>query len=46
MYENQEHTESFVREAYFEFDQELPEPIDYWSLGDFVDIVPTASHVS
>jgi hypothetical protein len=46
MYESHDHTESLVREVRFEFEQELPEPIDHWSLGDFSDIVPSKRYVS
>ena len=46
MYENHDHTESPVREVRFDFEQDLPEPLDHWSLRDFGDIVPPGRYVS
>jgi hypothetical protein len=46
MYEIHDNTESFSLEGLFEFDQDLSEPLDYWTLRDFADIVPIASYAS
>jgi hypothetical protein len=40
MYEIHDNAESHLHEGLFDFEQELPEPLDYWSLRDFADIVP------
>jgi hypothetical protein len=46
MYEIHDNTESFSLEGLFDFEQDLPEALDYWSLRDFADIVPIVSYAS
>jgi hypothetical protein len=46
MYESHDNTESLAHEALFDFEQDLPEPLDHWSLRDFGDIVPTGRYAS
>jgi len=47
MYEFHDSTERYPAMVLFDFEQELPEPLDYWTLHDFTDIVPViANHAS
>ena len=46
MYEIHDHTERFHHDVLFEIEQDSPESLDYWTLRDFADIVPIASHAS
>jgi hypothetical protein len=46
MYESHDNSESFVHEVLFDFEQDLPEPLDHWSLRDFGDIVSPGRYVS
>jgi hypothetical protein len=45
MYEIHDNTERFHREGLFDSEQDLPEPLDHWSLRDFADIVPIVNTV-
>ena len=46
MYESRDNSESHPSEIPFDFEQDLPEPLDHWSLRDFGDIVPHGRYVS
>jgi hypothetical protein len=46
MYEIQDNTERFPYEVLFDVEQDLPEPLDHWTLRDFTDIVPIANYAS
>jgi hypothetical protein len=39
MYEIHDNTDGLLHEGGFDFDQDLPEPLDHWLLSDFIDIV-------
>ena len=40
MYEIHDNAEAFFNEVPFGFEEDLPEPPEYWSLRDFGDVVP------
>ena len=46
MYEIHEITENFDSETLYDLDQELPAPLDHWSLHDFADILPRVRSVA
>ena len=46
MYEIHDSTEDFHPEGLFDFEADLPEPLDYWMLRDFTDIVPNVGYAS
>jgi hypothetical protein len=46
MYETHGNTEPFTRDVLFDFELDLPEPLDHWTLRDFADIVPLAAYAS
>jgi hypothetical protein len=46
MYEIHDNTESFIHAGQFDAEQDLPEPLDHWSLRDFADIVPIGGNAS
>jgi hypothetical protein len=33
-------------EGWFDFEADLPEPLDHWTLRDFADIVPIVRYAS
>ncbi len=46
MYEIHDNTDGLLHDSGFDFDQDLPEPLDHWSLRDFGDIVPLGGGAS
>jgi hypothetical protein len=46
MYEIHDNTQRFNQEVLFDFEQDLPDPLDHWTLRDFADIVYVASYAS
>lgn len=44
MYEIHDNTARFNHEDLFDIEQDLPEPLDHWTLRDFADIVPIANY--
>jgi len=46
MYEIHDNTLRFHQDVLFDAEQDLPEPLDHWTLRDFADIVPLASYAS
>jgi len=40
MHETRDTADKFFNEIPFDFEEDLPEPPDYWSPGDFGDVVP------
>lgn len=47
MYETQDSTDIALTESFeYRFSQELPEPLDHWSLDDFEDLIPERGALS
>ncbi len=46
MYETNDSTDNILNESYDNYDQDLTESLDYWSLDDFGDLLPMRSNVS
>jgi len=46
MYESHDNAMGLNQEILFDFEQDLPEPLDHWTLRDFADIVSLASYAS
>ena len=46
MYEIQDNTARFNYEIQDDFEQDLPSPLDQWTLRDFADIVPLGGYAS
>ena len=45
MYENEVHdsTDNILNKSYDYYEQDVTEPLDYWSLDDFGDVLPISS---
>jgi hypothetical protein len=46
MYEIHDNTQRYHHEILFDSEQDSSETLDHWTLRDFADIVPIASHAS
>lgn len=46
MYETNDSTDNILNESYDNYDQDLTESLDYWSLDDFGDLLPMRNNVS
>jgi hypothetical protein len=46
MYEIHDNTERFHQEGLVDFERDLPEPLDHWTLRDFADIISIANYAS